>query len=199
VPVFVYRGSQHIKHNPQIQHHQAGYSLVMDSPLGRLGIRLQRDAVCAIDFLASSVSVQAPKATPAQRIADELECYFSSPRHAFRAAVALEGTPFQLRVWEALRDIPAGEIRSYGELASLLGSGARAVGNACRRNPLPIIIPCHRVVAATGLGGYGGRTRGRQLQRKSWLLAHEGITPGALKNQRTAPITREHQEFARSS
>jgi methylated-DNA-[protein]-cysteine S-methyltransferase len=188
-----------MKPGPQGQRQRAGYSVVMDSPLGRLGIRLQHDAVCAIDFLPHAVPVQVAGTAIACRVVSELERYFEASRHPFGVAVALAGTPFQLRVWQALRAIPAGEFRSYGQLAAQLGSGARALGNACRHNPVPIIVPCHRVVAATGLGGYGGRTGGRQLQRKRWLLEHEGVAAGALKNQRAAPMTREHHAFARSS
>jgi methylated-DNA-[protein]-cysteine S-methyltransferase len=117
----------------------------------------------------------------------------------FDLAVVMQGTPFQQRVWQALRDIPAGETRSYGQLAAHLGSGARAVGNACRHNPVSIVVPCHRVVGAAGLGGYSGHTQGPVLRRKSWLLAHEGVLPGDLKNSRSAPINRKHSEFARSS
>ena len=91
----------------------------------------------------------------AARIAAQFSAYFRDPRCSVRLPVALQGTPFQCRVWQALQRIPAGETRSYGELAELLGTGARAVGNACRNNPLPIIIPCHRVIRQMGeTGGY---------------------------------------------
>ncbi len=110
-----------------------------------------------------------------------------------------QGTPFQRRVWRALQDIPPGQTRSYGELAARLGSGARAVGNACRRNPVPLIVPCHRVVGAHGPGGFSGQTGGAALQRKLWLLAHEGIMPGDLKTNRSAPMQREQPANARSS
>ncbi len=85
------------------------------------------------------------------------------------------GSDFQSRVRAALLAIPPGEVRSYGELARQLGSSARAVGGACRRNPVPILVPCHRVVGAAGPGGYGGHTGGAALRRKLWLLRHEGV------------------------
>ena len=72
-----------------------------------------------------------------------------------------------------MRDIPRGEVRTYGELAKQLNSSARAVGNACRRNPIPIIIPCHRVVAKKGIGGFAGHTEGATIELKQWLLAFE--------------------------
>ncbi len=84
------------------------------------------------------------------------------------------GTLYQQKVWQALQRIPVGEVRTYGELARELGSCARAVAQACRANPLPILIPCHRVVSATGLGGYMGKTYGPELEIKRWLLHHEG-------------------------
>jgi methylated-DNA-[protein]-cysteine S-methyltransferase len=83
------------------------------------------------------------------------------------------GTPFQLRVWHALMAIPAGQPATYGALAKRLGTGARAVGQACGANPLPILIPCHRVVAASGLGGFMHSAAGTPLDVKTWLLAHE--------------------------
>ena len=84
------------------------------------------------------------------------------------------GTPFQKQVWQQLREIPEGETKSYGEIAQSIGSGARAVANACRKNPLVIITPCHRVVSANGLGGYMGSVDGKNIEIKRWLLKHEG-------------------------
>src|SRR3989344_3383893 len=84
-----------------------------------------------------------------------------------------DGTDFQQRVWRALQRIPAGRVLSYGELAHKLKTGARAVGNACRANRIPIVIHCHRVVAANGKGGFMGKTGGRALAIKDWLLTHE--------------------------
>ena len=85
----------------------------------------------------------------------------------------VEGTPFQRRLWEALCEIPRGKTLTYGELARRLGGEARAIGQACGDNRLPIVIPCHRVVAANGLGGFAHATGGYLLEAKRWLLAHE--------------------------
>jgi methylated-DNA-[protein]-cysteine S-methyltransferase len=102
----------------------------------------------------------------------QLEAYFAGRLRVFDLPLRLEGTPFRLRVWEQLRQIPYGQVISYGELARRVGkpTAARAVGGANHHNPIPIIIPCHRVVAADGLGGYGG---GTPLKRT--LLALEGV------------------------
>lgn len=87
----------------------------------------------------------------------------------------LAGTPFQLKVWAALRRILPGSTRTYGELARQLGTAPRAVGSACRSNPILLFVPCHRVVAATGAGGFAGATAGPWLEIKRGLLAREGI------------------------
>jgi len=102
----------------------------------------------------------------------QLRAYFAGELRDFELPLAAEGTPFQQRVWRALCDIPYGETISYGELARRIGQPAasRAVGLANGRNPISIVVPCHRVIGANGsLTGYGGG-----LERKRWLLAHEG-------------------------
>jgi methylated-DNA-[protein]-cysteine S-methyltransferase len=114
---------------------------------------------------------------PPEAIRRQLTNYFAQPNAAFSLTCELGGTPFQQRVWAHLRTIPAGETRTYGEVARVLGSAPRAVGQACRSNPCPIVVPCHRVVALRGLGGFAGDTSGRRLAVKRWLLRHEGAIP----------------------
>ncbi|MBU2548150.1 MAG: methylated-DNA--[protein]-cysteine S-methyltransferase [Proteobacteria bacterium] len=103
--------------------------------------------------------------------------YLAGTRREFDLSLDLKGTDFQWRVWRALRDIPFGQTATYGEVARRLGLGrgaARAVGGACGANPAPLVVPCHRVLAAGGrLGGYSGG-----LPWKTWLLALEGRLPG---------------------
>lgn len=109
-----------------------------------------------------------------QKAVSQLADYFKGARKTFSLACQLEGTAFQKKLWQTLQTIPFGEVVSYGELAAMTGHprAARAVGSACNANPLPVIIPCHRVIAAQGkIGGYGGNTG-----RKRWLLALEGHT-----------------------
>lgn len=108
-------------------------------------------------------------------IRKEVSQYFSSAKVFKEIQLAPQGTLFQRTVWNELKKIPLGETRTYGEIAKKLNSSARAVGNACRKNPIQIIIPCHRVVSAKGIGGYAGKTEGGQLAIKRWLLNHEGI------------------------
>jgi methylated-DNA-[protein]-cysteine S-methyltransferase len=149
------------------------YGVVLDSPVGRLGIRLAHGRVCAIDFLGPE-EVPPPADDPLGReVAQQLARYFDEPCAALSIPLEISGTAFQRRVWEALRAIPPGETRRYGQLAEQLKTSPRAIGNACRANPVPIVIPCHRVVGATGLRGYAGATAGDAIATKGWLLRHE--------------------------
>lgn len=139
----------------------------------RVGVTLADGRISSIDFLPADAALSGP-ATRAGRIAvEQLQNYFRDPASRFTAPLAVTGTAFQQRVWRALRAIPAGSVCTYGELARRLTTSARAIGNACRRNPLPIIVPCHRVVATAGRGGFCGATRGPMLTLKEQLLAHE--------------------------
>lgn len=104
----------------------------------------------------------------------QLAEYLADPRYCFSLPLAPRGTPFQMRVRQAICRIPAGEIRYYSELARDLGSSARAIGQACGANPFPLIIPCHRVLAKTGLGGFAHAQAGWLIETKRWLLRHEG-------------------------
>jgi methylated-DNA-[protein]-cysteine S-methyltransferase len=115
----------------------------------------------------------APRNALAERAARQLERYREDADAPFDLPLAIEGTPLQKGVWQAMCAIPRGRTRTYGELARELGTEARAVGQACGDNRLPIVIPCHRVVAADGIGGFGHATSGYLLEAKRWLLMHE--------------------------
>ncbi len=153
------------------------YQAVVGVPLSgvdvRLGIGIRENAVSGVDILGGSVATHTLTDRMAAEVVRQLAAYFQDPRQEFSLPLLLEGTPYQRRVWAALRTIPAGRTLTYGELAQQVGGGARAVGNACRRNPIPILVPCHRVVSVTGLGGYMGETVGAGLVLKARLLAHE--------------------------
>ncbi|MGH8582163.1 MAG: methylated-DNA--[protein]-cysteine S-methyltransferase [Gammaproteobacteria bacterium] len=144
----------------------------MDWPLGVLGIRVSGRGLSGIDFLPAARRVGVPIAPEYQAMIEQLRAYFRDPSFRFSLRLALEGTEFERRVWAALRRIPAGTTVTYGTLAIRLGSAPRAVGRACGANPVPIVIPCHRVVAADGLGGYMGANE-HGLDVKRWLLDHE--------------------------
>jgi methylated-DNA-[protein]-cysteine S-methyltransferase len=154
--------------------------VTVDSPLGRL--LLQTDGVSLTGLYMDvpgrpiqgmSDWLEDANAGPLPQAVRQLGEYFAGKRRCFDLPLRLDGTPFQMRVWRALTEIPFGETWSYGELAKRIGNpnASRAVGLANGRNPVSILVPCHRVIGADGsLTGYGGG-----LQRKQWLLAHEGL------------------------
>jgi methylated-DNA-[protein]-cysteine S-methyltransferase len=150
-----------------------GYDAVISTPVGRIGVMLENDALVDVSFLGETVALHAPRTAAAKKVCRQLHSYFINPNASFRIPLALSGTAFQQRVWRALRRIPAGRTLSYGALARKLATSARAVGNACRANPVPIVIPCHRVVAANGAGGFMGKRSGSALRLKHRLLEHE--------------------------
>lgn len=152
------------------------YDALIDTPFDglSLGIRLRGDALDAIDFLPPQTTPVRPASEPARNIVRQLRRYFQDPAAGFDLPLAPAGTPFQQRVRRALIAIPPGQVASYGELSRRLGSSPRAVGAACRANPLPLVVPCHRVVAARGAGGFGGAAAGPVLQLKCRLIEHEG-------------------------
>lgn len=149
------------------------FDAIVDAPFGAVGIRIQNGAVSAIELRPAKPLLKPRRDPAAAAAARALETYFEDARAGVDVPVRLSGTAFQRRVWGALRRISAGECITYGELATRLGTSPRAVGGACRANPVPILIPCHRVVAAKGAGGFMGSTRGRAMDIKNWLLRHE--------------------------
>ncbi|MBC8024338.1 MAG: methylated-DNA--[protein]-cysteine S-methyltransferase [Burkholderiales bacterium] len=147
------------------------------TPFATLGITATDKHVTGIRFLAPSVRAFAPpRNTIAFLACVQIQAYLDNPRYEFELPLKLDGTHHRLAVWEAMQRIPAGRTRTYGELANELRSSARAVGGACGANPIPIVVPCHRIIAAGGaLGGFmGAREEGFELGIKRWLLEHEG-------------------------
>ena len=151
------------------------YQAIIAAPIGMIGVRMVGGAVSELDYLPADSSERAPVDVVTQAVVAQLQGYFHDPRTPVTVALVPEGTVFQQRVWKALRAIPAGMVLTYGELAARLGTAARAIGGACRSNPIPILVPCHRVVARQGLGGYAGEVTGDPLNIKRWLLRHEGM------------------------
>jgi methylated-DNA-[protein]-cysteine S-methyltransferase len=135
------------------------------TPVGPLTVYATADALIALDWRDSGCGMVTPLIRDAL---DQLEAYFDGTLRRFSLPLSPPGTDFQKRVWSVLATIPYGETLSYGAVAALVSSGPRAVANACARNPLPIIIPCHRVVGAGGaLTGYSG---GDGITTKAVLL-----------------------------
>ena len=145
------------------------------APGVRLAIAVADDYVTGIERL-----LPGPEQRPAHPLAAEtvrqLAIWFDDPGHRFDLPLAPAPTPFQRRFRETLMAVPPGQVITYGELARRLGSAPRAVGGACGANPLPIVVPCHRVVAADGIGGYGrDGGDGEAVAFKRWLLGREGV------------------------
>jgi methylated-DNA-[protein]-cysteine S-methyltransferase len=138
-----------------------------------LGILCSDVALTGIDFLSASEVPQRPGSDLAVEVCLQLQRYFDDPHTIFSLPLALRGTPHQQKVWGVLQTISCGQTRCYGELAAELHSAAQAVGQACGANPIPIVVPCHRVVSKAGLGGFMRHGNGSPLDIKRWLLAHE--------------------------
>jgi methylated-DNA-[protein]-cysteine S-methyltransferase len=151
------------------------YSAILSAPVFCIGIRCNDDEVTEIAYLETQAEV-APKSPLAREAVRQLRAWLKDPQHEFGLPLAPAGTHFQRKVWQQIVAIPAGQTRSYGDVAAAIRSGPRAVGNACGANPYPIVVPCHRVVAANqGLGGFARQRGGFLLDVKRWLLTHEGI------------------------
>ncbi|MDO9103201.1 MAG: methylated-DNA--[protein]-cysteine S-methyltransferase [Candidatus Nitrotoga sp.] len=149
------------------------YQAKLPTPFGMLGIRCEADALTGIDFLEPSATPLPPSQAFAREVCEQLQAYFIDSNFHFNLSLKLNGTAHQKKVWQAISAIPSGQTRSYGDLATLLASSPRAVGQACGANPIPIVIPCHRVVSKSGIGGFIHQRRGDALYIKCWLLAYE--------------------------
>jgi methylated-DNA-[protein]-cysteine S-methyltransferase len=143
-------------------------SLSISSPVGNLVLDEEDGAIVAIRWAEGGRSNGSPLLAEAAR---QLEAYFAGKLSEFDLPLQPAGSGFEQRVWDAMQRIPYGATRCYGDLASDIGSAPRAVGGACGRNPIPIVIPCHRVLGKAGLGGYSGSGG---LETKQALLALEG-------------------------
>lgn len=139
----------------------------IETPVGRLEVEEEGGQITRLRW---GGEVAAPETPLLAEALAQLAQYFAGERQGFDLPLAL-GQGFQARFLSALLEIPFGETRSYGDLAKALGSPAQAIGQACGANHLPVIVPCHRVLGATTLGGYSGRGG---VETKVWLLRHEG-------------------------
>jgi methylated-DNA-[protein]-cysteine S-methyltransferase len=149
------------------------YQAIVSTPTFSLGLRCSEDEILAIEYLEPCEPVL-PRGLLAKEAVRQLQAYLNDPGFVFSLPLAPAGTGFQRRVWNGIAAIPSGQTKTYGELAQALGSAPRAVGNACGANPYPLVVPCHRIVAAHGLGGFARNRGGFLLDIKRWLLAHEG-------------------------
>jgi methylated-DNA-[protein]-cysteine S-methyltransferase len=150
------------------------FDAIVPAPFGAVGIAVFNEQV-SIELLTEKHAPKLAENKTVQKIANQIEAYFNDSKYQFNAPINQQGTPYQQRVWQAISAIPRGRVLTYGDIAAQIGSGARAVANACGANNLPLIVPCHRVVAKGGIGGFmQGNKDG--LKIKKWLLKHEGVS-----------------------
>ena len=155
------------------------FSAIVPAPFGAVGVRTEAGVLVELTYLPREFHEKDAGDALAERTARQLRRYFDEPDFRFDLPLAKVGSAFQRKVWDAIAAIPRGQVRTYGQVAKAIGCGApRAVGQACGANWYPLIVPCHRVTAAGGLGGFAHRDEGDGFHTgvKRWLLAHEGVT-----------------------
>lgn len=139
-----------------------------------VGIRIEGEFVIGIDYLPMQHAGRPPVDPLAREVGRQIQAYVQDARHSFDVPFAAAGTAYQHTVWRAIGTISSGATRTYGELSAHLRSSPRAVGAACGSNPIPLLVPCHRVVSAEGrLGGFMHSRDSFPLSIKRWLLHHE--------------------------
>ena len=154
-------------------------SAKLRTPFAVLGIESDGHAITRVTYLPLSERAHAPADKVSERAAREVERYLVDPEFRFTVPLSPGGTAFQQRVWHTLSAIPPGQSRTYGEVARMVRSAPRAIGQACGANRIALIIPCHRVVGAMGsMGGFMNAQEGDPIAVKRWLLTHEGYRFG---------------------
>ena len=149
------------------------YAAKFATPFSVLGIRTEGGNLTGIEYLSRRVATLDPVNALAARVCRPVERYLDDPEILFDLPLACAGTDFQQRVWRVLCTIPSGTTLTYLDVARRLKSAPRPVGGACGANPIPLVIPCHRVVASSGIGGFMNARGGQPIEIKKWLLRHE--------------------------
>lgn len=152
------------------------HDFILKTAIGKLRFVIEQDTLIAATLTTDMMPLKTTTHPLAKSVEKQLAAYFQQAQTIFHIPITLHGTPYQQKVWQRLQQIPLGSTVTYGQLAKELNTSAQAIGNACRANPIMLIIPCHRVLSATGLGGYAGATEGSLLDTKRWLLQHENAT-----------------------
>jgi len=149
------------------------FDAVVAAPFGAVGVSVQGMQV-AIELLTDQYEPKPAEHKLVKQVAQQIDAYFTDSYHYFNVPLIFKGTSFQRSVWQVISGIPRGQVVTYDDIAKEVGSGPRAVANACGANNLPLVVPCHRVVAKNGLGGFmQGNPKGVEI--KKWLLKHEGV------------------------
>ncbi|MFC5461292.1 methylated-DNA--[protein]-cysteine S-methyltransferase [Massilia niabensis] len=161
------------------------FSAIVAAPFGAIGIRTEGERVREMVYLQPRFEEKSPENAVAELAAHQVGQYLLDPDFRFELPLFETGSAFQKRVWGAISAIPRGSVLTYGRIAKNIGSAPRAVGQACGANWFPLVIPCHRVTAAGGLGGFSNNDdeNGFHLSVKRWLLRHEGATASPWQQQ----------------
>ncbi len=162
------------------------FSAIVAAPFGAIGVRTEAGRLRELVYLPPQFGEKAATDDMAEQVADQVGRYLADADYPFTLALPEVGTAFQRTVWTAIRAIPRGTVRTYGQVGKHIGCGSpRAVGQACGANWFPLIVPCHRVTAAGGLGGFSNHDdeNGFHLSVKRWLLAHEGVNNSPWQQQ----------------
>jgi len=152
------------------------FAAVIITPIGKLGLVINDAKLTCLQFLPVDTPLLISNNPDINKIASIIEQYFCDAKIVFDIPIYTTGTPLQQKIWQELQKIPSGQIMTYGQVAKIVGTSPRIIGNACRRNPIPLVIPCHRVLSKAGLGGYFGAEQEYFLQIKRWLLEHENCS-----------------------
>jgi methylated-DNA-[protein]-cysteine S-methyltransferase len=167
------------------QQGSAIFSAIVAAPFGAIGIRTDSGSLRELVYLPPHFDEKEPQDALAEQVALQVRQYLRDPDFAFSLPLPQVGSAFQQRVWGTIRAIPRGSVRTYGQVAKHIGTAPRAVGQACGANWFPLVIPCHRVTAAGGLGGFSKQDdeNGFHLSVKRWLLLHEGANTSPWQQQ----------------
>ncbi|MBR7799408.1 methylated-DNA--[protein]-cysteine S-methyltransferase [Undibacterium fentianense] len=175
---------------PEANLHATIFSAIIPAPFGFMGVRTELNQLTELVYLPPRFQEKAPNDAVSEQTARQIERYFSDPTFQFNLPLKPYGSAFQQKVWQAIARIPCGEVRTYGQIAKHIQSAPRAVGQACGANWFPLIIPCHRVTAAGGLGGFAHHDdeTGFHLGVKLFLLRLEGVAEYNRSSQQQVPM-----------
>ncbi|HEY0490116.1 MAG TPA: methylated-DNA--[protein]-cysteine S-methyltransferase [Telluria sp.] len=165
------------------------FSAIVAAPFGAIGIRTDAGVIREMVYLPPHFDEKDATDALADQATIQIERYLKDPDFQFDLPLIEAGSVFQKKVWGAISSIPRGSVRTYGQVAKHIGSAPRAVGQACGANWFPLVIPCHRVTAAGGLGGFSNHDdeNGFHLSVKRWLLRHEGVNDSPWQQQAIWP------------
>ena len=153
------------------------FTAIVPAPFGAMGIRTEAGVLLELTYLPPQFEAKAPADAINKEVVRQVNAYLADPDFEFELPLSATGTDHQRKVWDVINAIPRGEVLTYAQVARRIGSAPRAVGQACGANWVPLVIPCHRVTATVGIGGFAHHDGGFHQNVKRWLLQHERV-PG---------------------